>query len=1212
MMLKKYLSISLLACLAILVFYGCSTQSLTNSEYQRDEDPWVFRSVLDQKPRMLTLALNKEMWVAYSTQYASIYKAWKGGVDLNGAVYTTQHGPQPTSLGKAYFENAQDEPWFLVKAGKESPARVKYLGHRMQNNQATLLYAIESEGGEDILIEETPEFFEDPEGNPILERNYVTKNVPNGSQIALKINADNLISGNDLNTTGEFKKAEQADKEINDIQVVSISGTLLLNNDDKTSLRLTFHPGAVIGDEEGEMAALSPEAIIEKSDCRSCHNEEVKTVGPAYLTVAEKYDNTLQNLEYLSNKILKGGSGVWGEAVMNAHPNLSYDEAETLTKYILALDKNEDINEFEATDPNRGVVVNIYQFFEPLESLPTPDEEQKPVMSEVTDRVLINTNLIQPITYGFMAEVKGFITIARSGKYIFRSRNSNGGSKLTIDGQTLLDFSDYHEGGWVVSPDAEVELGAGKYPFSFSYFRAKANQAELNDKWYGVVRWKAPGDERFRLIPRDLLTYNPDELIEDKDEVVANYTGPKVPGDLFPLKAVHPSFDLSQARPDDFQPKVAGMDFLPDGRLVVSTWDSTGAVYILKGVQGDDPEKIEVKKFAQGLAEPLGLKVVDGDIYVLQKQELTRLVDLDGDEVADEYLNVCNGWKVSSNFHEFAFGLEYKDGHFYGALATAILPGGASANPQIPDRGKIMKINKETGKHEFLAYGMRTPNGIGFGVDGELFNADNQGDWLPASKVVHVQNGAFYGSRSVDFEGTKELKMTPPMVWMPQDEIGNSPAQIGILKDGPYKDQMIVGEVTHGGLKRIYPEKVNGQYQGALFRFVQGLEAGVNRFAWGEDGALYIGGIGVSGNWGHYVDGEMGKFGLQKIKFNGKPTFEMLAVRAKSDGLEIEFTEALKPYQGINANDYLIKQWWYKPTESYGGPKMDEETLNIKSVNVSEDRKKVFLELEGMKAGHLLYVRLLNGLISEAGQGLWANECWYTMNQIPTDNPGFRREAIEPLADNTLSPEEKAAGWKLLFDGESTQGWRNYKSEEIGDAWRVEEGALVLRRDLSENAGDIISEEAYENYELNLEWKISPGGNSGIIYNVIESDEYDHVWQTGPEMQVLDNAAHPDAKIIKHRAGDLYDLIECDYMIVKSANEWNQVRLIINKGKVEHWLNGRKVVAYELWTDDWKKMVANSKFKDMPGFGTAKKGHIALQDHSDVVYYKNIKIKVLD
>jgi len=174
----------------------------------------------------------------------------------------------------------------------------------------------------------------------------------------------------------------------------------------------------------------------------------------------------------------------------------------------------------------------------------------------------------------------------------------------------------------------------------------------------------------------------------------------------------------------------------------------------------------------------------------------------------------------------------------------------------------------------------------------------------------------------------------------------------------------------------------------------------------------------------------------------------------------------------------------------------------------------------------------------------------------------------------------------------------NPEKKEDG-AWQVKDG------------GDIITEGQYENYELNLEWKIANCGNSGIIYNVVESEDYDYVWQTGPEMQILDNSCHPDAKIRTHRAGDLYDMIECKYVTVNPAGQWNKIRLIVNNGKLEHWQNGHKVVDTQMFDENWSNMIANSKFKDMPGFGKAKKGHISLQDHGDQIWFRNIKIKEL-
>ncbi len=225
----------------------------------------------------------------------------------------------------------------------------------------------------------------------------------------------------------------------------------------------------------------------------------------------------------------------------------------------------------------------------------------------------------------------------------------------------------------------------------------------------------------------------------------------------------------------------------------------------------------------------------------------------------------------------------------------------------------------------------------------------------------------------------------------------------------------------------------------------------------------------------------------------------------------------------------------------------------------------------------------------------------------------------ETVAVNTLSQAEKAAGWQLLFDGKSTTGWRNFNKKTIGSGWIIQDDALMLNAQKNENGGwqsedggDIITDAEFQDFELKLDWKIQPCGNSGIIYNVVEGDEYQYVWQTGPEMQVLDNACHPDGKIEKHRAGDLYDLISSSQVTVKPAGEWNQVRIVSKGGHVAHWLNGVKVVDFQMFTDDWWNMIAKSKFSDMPGFGKAKKGHISLQDHGNRVWYRNIKIHILE
>ena len=448
------------------------------------------------------------------------------------------------------------------------------------------------------------------------------------------------------------------------------------------------------------------------------------------------------------------------------------------------------------------------------------------------------------------------------------------------------------------------------------------------------------------------------------------------PGFGMPLNALHPSYDLYNIRKKGFNPKVGGLAFLSNGGLLVTTWDKKGEVYLLKGVETGDADQISVQRIASGLAEPLGIEVVDDKIFVLQKHELTQLIDLDGDDIIDEYRAICNSFGVTSDFHEFAFGLVYKDGYFYANLSLAMRP--LNYEKQLPDRGKTIKIGLD-GSFEWVNHGLRQPDGIGLGVDGEIFTTDNQGQWLPANKLIHIRHGDFHGMRWLLKDSLPDLKMTPPAVWLPEHEIANSPSEPLIMKDGPYQGQMLYGDVSHGGIKRVFLEKINGAYQGCVFRFTQGLEAGVHRLRWGPDGALYIGGIGMVGGWSWKGT----KYGLQRMKYNEKPTFEMLAVRARPFGLEIEFTEPLKEGQGNKISDYLTQQWWYLPTEAYGGPKMDLENMTITKVELSKNRTKVNLTITGLKKDHVIYIRLKDDLKSASGQLLWSSETWYTLNNIP-------------------------------------------------------------------------------------------------------------------------------------------------------------------------------------------------------------------------------------
>ena len=233
-----------------------------------------------------------------------------------------------------------------------------------------------------------------------------------------------------------------------------------------------------------------------------------------------------------------------------------------------------------------------------------------------------------------------------------------------------------------------------------------------------------------------------------------------------------------------------------------------------------------------------------------------------------------------------------------------------------------------------------------------------------------------------------------------------------------------------------------------------------------------------------------------------------------------------------------------------------------------------------------------------------------TPQPVETDLPVAPPPGVEtpaaPVAGATLTPEETAAGWKLLFNGTDLAGWKGYKKDAPGAGWVVENGELTLT---AGGAGDLMTTEEFGPFELSLEWKISPNGNSGIIYLIKEDPSAENTYNTGPEMQVLDNDGHADGKFPSHRAGALYDIEVPPDGALKPVGEWNTAVVRFTGSEIEHWLNDKLVSESSYGDDAWKAKVAASKFKQWPLFGTFATGHIALQDHGDKVWYRNIKIR---
>ncbi|HEX5596940.1 MAG TPA: family 16 glycoside hydrolase [Micromonosporaceae bacterium] len=641
-----------------------------------------------------------------------------------------------------------------------------------------------------------------------------------------------------------------------------------------------------------------------------------------------------------------------------------------------------------------GVTLRVFDLQAPLDKICTLKPGQTPNIDKLMPVIDWKTGDFG-INDFFISHVLGYLNVPQDGEYTFRLI-SDDGSRLLIDDKVVID----HDGLHAAEPkDGSVHLTAGYHSLFIEHFE-NGGEEQI------TLAWKTPGASNFVLVPNSVLS-------TDADVVRVTAPGRKecegladTPGDGLPLTEVHPNYTLTDLRPAGFQPQVSALDWLPDGRLAVATWGGSdnvlGEVYLLSNVTGEtDPSKVTAQRIASGLKEPMGIKYVDGKLYVSQKHELTELNDLDGDGIIDEYKTIAT-WPFGGNFHEFAFGLLYENGFFYLNLSVAINYGGATTNPQpAPNRGTTIRVNKKTGEVKYIAGGLRTPNGIGWGPKGEIFVTDNQGGWLPASKLVHIKQDRFFNHYTNPAGPYDVNPVTAPVLWLPQNEIANSPTNPLWLTEGPFAGQVIFGDVTYGGLQRGYLEKVKGDYQGAVFRHTQGLEAGVNRISIGPDGAIYAGGLGAGGNWG-----QTGKlnYGLQKLTPNGNNAFDILAMRAVNNGFELEYTQPLSAETAAElASSYQIKQWRYAPTSNYGGPKLGEETLTVRSATLSADRKKVTLAIDGLKLNRVVHIRSPRPFSAESGESLWSTEAWYTLNRMPGEEP-------TPPVTNSYEAEEAVLG----------------------------------------------------------------------------------------------------------------------------------------------------------------------------------------------------------
>jgi hypothetical protein len=456
--------------------------------------------------------------------------------------------------------------------------------------------------------------------------------------------------------------------------------------------------------------------------------------------------------------------------------------------------------------------------------------------------------------------------------------------------------------------------------------------------------------------------------------------------------------------PPDVPLEVGGLAFRPDGKLLACT--RRGEVWLISHPDADDPAEVQYKLFATGLHEALGLLVDGKDVYVVQRPELTKLVDRDGDDVADDYVPICDKWGVSGDYHEFAYGpARDRDGNFFVTLNVGF---GGGHQSKAPWRGWCVKITPR-GELTPWATGLRSPNGINFSPDGDLFYCDNQGEWVATCKMNQIRQGEFYGHPAglrwvkqspfaaslkesypsgMMYDGQRGQngvsgmpQVTPPCIWFPYGRMGQSTSEprwdTTGGKFGPFAGQGFVGDQTKANVMRVDLQKVHGRYQGACFPFRSGFQCGINRLVFAPDGSLYAG--QTNRGWGS-LGGKPD--GLQRLVWTGKVPFEIHTMRLTKEGFDLTFTRPLDRQTAARLEAYSLQSFTHYYWGTYGSPEVDRRPEPVRAVTVAADRRTVSLAVSGFRPGRV-YELHLEGVKSADGDAVLHPEAYYTLNDVP-------------------------------------------------------------------------------------------------------------------------------------------------------------------------------------------------------------------------------------
>jgi len=493
---------------------------------------------------------------------------------------------------------------------------------------------------------------------------------------------------------------------------------------------------------------------------------------------------------------------------------------------------------------------------------------------------------------------------------------------------------------------------------------------------------------------------------------------------------------ISVPIPDSVKLEVGGLAFTTDDKLGVAT--RRGEIWVIEDPYQQKSTAPTYSLFASGLHEPLWLAYKNGAFYTTQRSELTKISDINGDGLADNFHTVYS-WPISGNYHEYSYGpLILPNGDMLVTLNLSWVGRGESLTKW---RGWMLQIT-EDGKMTPFATGMRSPAAFGLNKAGNIFFAENQGDWIGSGRITHLNQGDFAGHPaglrwSGEPNSPIELKRSSfpdsiglmfdyakgkpnfklPSIWFPHTVMGISTSAILSInsnKFGPFEGQLLVGDQGHSKIMRAFLEKVNGQYQGACFPFREGFSSGILRMTWGSDNSLFVG--MTSRGWA-----STGKdlYGLQRLKWDGNIPMEIKEMRITKEGFELEFTKPVEKKLAGNLSNYAMTGFTYSYHKKYGSPIINSGKCTIRKATVSADGLTVKLDINGLREGYIHELKIDN-IKSIEGESILHPQAYYTINSFPegsthehhTMNHGADVSSSGCGEDPKKSVHELPADWK--------------------------------------------------------------------------------------------------------------------------------------------------------------------------------------------------------